>query len=441
MRVVSPQNSTPTFNERRRHVRHKVPSIIYVGLGPGNGGIIIELGAGGLSLQAVAELNPEAELALHFQLQGNEQAIETEGRITWLGPTQKEAGICFKNLLGNTERQIVDWMARLEQPAPCTETGTEPRPKSPPTSHEATVQPIQNSIQLISPRKKAENTRSNFAPEIARESLSESSHLDDSSIAPDAAPLPTRRFTTLRLRVRPEEGFASQLGKPVESPPEHSDPPLESATHSIGAAELLPRDAVLASSSIISAGDRVRAAPESSTSESRWRHQKIAISVVASIIGILALIVVVLYLSKPLGPVGSGGQSAGTISPVAAVAPRSAPRSGPAPRTRHGVKATPLPDAPTGADSAPPIPPTHGAVSVPQDGGWVARLKNFLGMDEPTKIDPAIVNVPVWTIQRSGFYYCADSPDFEKLRQSAVMMTQGQALQSGYQPKLGSYCQ
>ena len=441
MRIVPPQNSTTTFNERRRHVRHKVPSIIYVGLGASNGGILINLGAGGLSLQAVAELNPETELTLHFQLQGDEQAIETEGRITWLGPTQKEAGICFKNLVGNTEQQIAEWIARLEQLAPGIKTGTEPRRKPPPTSREASVQPVQKSIQAIFPHKETENTRSNFALEIPRESLSASSQLDDSSIARDAAHLLAPRFTLLHLRGRPEEGFASQLGKPVESPPEHSDLPLEPATHSIGAGELLPRDAVLASSSIVSAGDRVRAAPESSTSESRWRHQKIAISVVASIIGILALIVVVLYLSKALGPVGSGGQPAGTISPLAAVAPRSAPRSGPAPRTRHGVKATPLPDAPTGADSAPPIPPTHGAVSVPQDGGWVARLKNFLGMDEPTKIDPAIVNVPVWTIQRSGFYYCADSPDFEKLRQSAVMMTQGQALQSGYQPKLGSYCQ
>ncbi len=442
MRVVPPQNNTTTFNERRRHVRHKVPSIIYVGLGAGNGGIIINLGAGGLSLQAVAELNPEAELALHFQLQGNEQAIETEGRITWLGPTQKEAGICFKNLLGNTERQIADWMARLEQPAPCTETGTEPRPKPPPTSREAPVQPIQNSIQAISPRKNTENTRSNFAPEFPRESLSESSHLDDSSIAPDGTPLPAHRFTTLRLRVRPEGGFASQLGKSVESHAEHSDPPPEPATPSIGAAEILPRDAVLPSSSeIISAGDRVLTVPESSTSESRWRRRKIAISIVASIIGILALVVVVLYLGKPLGPVGSSGQPAAPISPPAAVAPRSAPRSGPAEQTRHGVKATPSPDAPTGADSAPRIPPTHEAVSVPQDGGWVARLKDFLGMDVHTKIDPALVNVPVWTNRRSGFYYCADSPEFEKLRKSAVMMTQGEALQSGYQPKLGSYCQ
>ena len=439
MRIVSQQNSPTTLNERRRHVRHKVPSIIYLGLGADNGGIIINLGAGGLSLQAVAELNPETELTLHFQLDGTEQAIETEGRITWLGPTQKEAGICFKNLFCKTEQQIAEWIARLEQPSPGTETGIEPPPDPPSTSREAPVQPIQNSIQAISPRKKTENTRSDFASEIPRESLSESFQLDDSSIAPDAAPLPVPRFTALRLRVRPEGGFASQLGKSAESSAEHSDPPLEPATPSIGAGEILPRDVVLPScSEIISAGDRVRAATESSTSESRWRRRKIAISVVASIIGILALIVVVLYLGKPLGPVGFGGQPAGPISPPAAIAPKSAPRSGPAKQTRHGVKATPSPDVPTGADSA---PATHEAVSEPKDGGWVAHLKNFLGMDDLTKIDPSLVKVPVWTIQRSGFYYCADSPDFEKLRQSGVMMTQGKALQSGYQPKLGSYCQ
>jgi hypothetical protein len=426
VRIVPPQNSTTTFNERRRHVRHKVPSIIYVGLGASNGGIIINLGAGGISLQAVAELNPETELTLHFQLEGTKQAIETEGRVTWLGPTHKEAGICFKNLVGKTEQQIAEWIAKLEQPAPGTETGTEPRPKPPPASREAPVQPIQNSIQAIAPRKKTENTRSNLPPEIPRESLSESCQLDDSM---------------LRMRVRPEEGFVSQLGKSVESHAQHSDPPLEPATPSIGAAEILPRDAVLrsgtSSSEIIEPDDRVFALPESSASEFYWRRRRMTISIVASIVGVLALIVVVLYLGKPLGLVGSGGKPAAPISPPTAVAPRSAPRLGPAQRAaRHGVKATPSPDAPR-ADSVPPILP----VSVPQEGGWVARLKDFLGMDEHTKIDPALVNVPVWTIRRSGFYYCADSPEFEKLRKSAVMTTQGEALQSGYQPKLGSYCQ
>ena len=49
------------------------------------------------------------------------------------------------------------------------------------------------------------------------------------------------------------------------------------------------------------------AEPKRTTSESRWRRHKIAISVVASMIGILALTVVVLYLGKPLGRVGSSG--------------------------------------------------------------------------------------------------------------------------------------
>src|ERR1700751_3634698 len=99
----------------------QAPSIIYVGLGAGNGGIIINLGAGGLSLQAVAELNPETELTRHFRMQGEEHAIETTGRVTWLGPTQKEAGICFKNLPNNAEQKIAEWIARLEEPAPSTE--------------------------------------------------------------------------------------------------------------------------------------------------------------------------------------------------------------------------------------------------------------------------------------------------------------------------------
>ena len=127
---------------------------------------------------------------------------------------------------------------------------------------------------------------------------------------------------------------------------------------------------MLASSSIISAGDRVRAAPESSTSESRWRHQKIAISVVASIIGILALIVVVLYLSKPLGPVGSGGQPAGTISPCGRRAQECASiGAGASDQARsqgHAIAGCAYWRRLRSSDS-----PTHGAVSVPQDGGWV----------------------------------------------------------------------
>jgi hypothetical protein len=444
LRAVPPRNST-TFDERRRHVRHKLSSIIYVGLGPNNGGILINLGEGGLSLQAVAELDPETELTLHFQLQSTEQAIETAGRVTWLGPTQKEAGICFENLPGNAEQQITEWIARLEQPTQSPEAKTELHPKFPPTSGEAPVRPVQTSIQTVLHRNEPENAPPSPAPGIPSESLSESSRSDDPSIAAEAICLPALPFLTPRFRVRPEERFGSQLGKSVESAAEHSEPPLDPARPSMEAAEILPRDVLLPSWTspsdfIISTNDRVPAVRESSTSESRWRHRKVAIAVVAGVIGILGLIVVVSTLSELLGAGGSGGQPVEPISP-AAIAPSSAPPTGPAVGTGHGAKTLPSPGAPTGANSAPPIPATHKAVAMPRDDGWIARLRALLGMDVDTKIDPAIFNVPVWTIQRSGFYYCADSPDFEKLRQSTVMMTQGEALQSGYQPKLGSYCQ
>ncbi len=66
------QTSSPQIlvrsEDRRRHVRQKVSSITYLEFGDDNGGILLNLGAGGLSLQAVAKLNPGQELALRFGL-------------------------------------------------------------------------------------------------------------------------------------------------------------------------------------------------------------------------------------------------------------------------------------------------------------------------------------------------------------------------------------
>jgi hypothetical protein len=65
--------------------------------------------------------------------------------------------------------------------------------------------------------------------------------------------------------------------------------------------------------------------------------------------------------------------------------------------------------------------------------------KILQGIDGTSPSNPALVGVPVWTDGRSGYYYCAYSPYFGKLEPGSIM-TQTNALQSGYQPKLGSYC-
>jgi hypothetical protein len=74
----------------------------------------------------------------------------------------------------------------------------------------------------------------------------------------------------------------------------------------------------------------------------------------------------------------------------------------------------------------------------PDDGPFASLKRLFLGEDAP-KMDSRLANVPVWTYQHSGFYYCAGSPEIEKLKIESFM-TQGEALQSGYRPQINSYC-
>jgi hypothetical protein len=88
-----------------------------------------------------------------------------------------------------------------------------------------------------------------------------------------------------------------------------------------------------------------------------------------------------------------------------------------------------------------PIPPTHQPMTAVQDGDWSTRLEAMLGMDVDVaaKLNPDVLALPVWTVRHSGYYYCVDSLNSET-PQAGALMWQGDALQSGYQPKLGSYC-
>jgi PilZ domain len=460
---VAPLRNGPIPDERRRHVRHKVLSIIYVELGPGNGGILVTLGVGGLSLQAVAKLSLDTELTLHFRLPGAE-AIEALGRVTWLGPTQKEAGISFKDLPSDTEQQIARWIASQEQPVDATQTESEPLPDPSPTRIGALRPPVQASIPVMFPPEKPGSSRPSLALGNSRQPFSKSPQRDDVSIASDtmAAPAPPPPYPTLPFRVRSEERFQLPLEKPLEAPADHYELLLEPEKPTLGAEEILPRDCVLPKISptnevisanrrvpavrdsispakgVISADSRVPAVPDSMAPVPR-RRQKFAIAAAACAVGILVLIAAVANRSKPLDSGSSGGQAVEVISAPAAMAPESAPPTAPAVRTDHGAASSPSAAAPTGANLPTPFYTTDQPGTIPRDGRWAAFMESLLSMDVPKEINPAVVGVPVWAVQHSGFYYCAYSPDFETLEQGTIM-TQGDALQSGYQPKLGDYC-
>lgn len=435
MHQVSPLRNSPIIDERRRYPRHKPTSIIYVDLGPGNGGILVNLSAGGVSLQAAAKLSAETELALNFRLQGIEPAIETIGFVAWLDPTHKEAGISFKDLPSNTEQQIAQWIASHEQPARTAQTEIKPHLRPPETAEPLRL-PIQASIPVMFPSEQPANAEPSFVPRILAESLSDSPTPNDFETALDAKPSPAAVSPMLRFPTHTQEKFES----PVDAPARHYELHVEPQSLSVGGSEILPRDCVLPDS-ISLPGEIVAeehlAPPDSSALDLR-RRRKFAIGTAAGMMGILALIVVATSVNKTPVP-DSAAQTIRSNSQPVSVAPEKKPpetkRAAPA---RRADKTAPSSTVSTGDD---PVPMVRVAVApVQQDTGFMATLRTLLGLDVSNTIDPAAAALPVWTVQHSGFYYCAQSPDFRTL-QPGVTMTQGQALQSGYQPKLGSYCQ
>ena len=98
-----------------------------------------------------------------------------------------------------------------------------------------------------------------------------------------------------------------------------------------------------------------------------------------------------------------------------------------------------------------PAPPAPSATPQPQadQPSLLDRFaETFLGY-KPVKpeadayiqipIDKNHVGVQVWTSKSSGYYYCTDNP-YYMVVQPGAFMTQRDALQSGYQPKLGQFC-
>lgn len=446
MHHVAPLRNSPIVDERRRHPRHKPTSIIYVALGPGNGGILTNLSAGGVSLHAAAKLNAERELALGFCLQGVEKAIETVGCIAWLDPSQKGAGISFKDLPSNTEQRIAEWIASQEQPT--WNAQSEPKPRTMPTAGgEPPRPPIQASVPAIFPSEKPESARPSFVPGILNEPLSEPGQQDAFGGAA-AVPPPVSVLPALPFRTPPEEQFEPSTSAPLEFPAKPYGLSLKALapTISVGPPEVLPRDVLLpdrvlpAHAVVAVAPDRLAPAPVDSSVAELRRRRKFAIGLAAGMMGILGVMVTVSSINKPPVADDSGARTVQPISPPAAALPEKAPQTKQTVQTRRAIGDARSQTGSTGADSDAPVPVVRVAVApVHQDGSFMESLRALLGLDVANTIDPATAALPVWTVQHSGFYYCARSPDFRTLEPGAIM-TQGQALQSGYQPKLGDYC-
>ena len=140
--------------DRRASARQTVRSLAYVALDEGNGGIILNLSEGGLSVQAVTSLMDDFLPGVRFQLSETDSWIETNARITWTSESRKLAGLEFIGLTDESRGRIREWLNRdsgtevpadsASNPAAAEKAASAPEaPDSPEVSPSSFTQPFE----------------------------------------------------------------------------------------------------------------------------------------------------------------------------------------------------------------------------------------------------------------------------------------------------------
>ena len=85
-------------------------------MGDANGGIVLNISEGGISVQAAAVLDASEPVTLWLEIPRVRNRVEVTAEIVWLSASKKEAGLRFVDLPESTLQQIRRWMAREASP-------------------------------------------------------------------------------------------------------------------------------------------------------------------------------------------------------------------------------------------------------------------------------------------------------------------------------------
>lgn len=477
--VTSSEGTVPV--ERRRSTRHRVSSIIYARIGSDNGGIVIDLGPDGLACQAARRMTLEGNSNLKLQLHGSGLDADLVGDLVWLGASKKEVGFRFRNPPDNVKKVIADWIQQQPDVSGFTALDEPPRLKPMPTipgirSTEKKSSPLSLSAAITMSKAISMDPLLNMDSEAEeprlRAPLNSATEISGTTLLPECAK-PAERVIppAIKLDTRPWDPHAGSFVSPEQyhdEQPLHTQPPLEPSpieepnqspddysfptllcvepmapTHRKlpQATEKPPVDKEF----LITEGtepvfqERVYRPPESllqPTVAEKWippallatwrqknRQQKLLLANAAAACVLVFALVLTLSVAHSGRSSDSGApqQSAATsaVSSVSVYSPQSdAPPPPPAPRATARARAHRPPPSPFEIFSQLVL-------------GSESKGQTVMGEDQ--------IGVLVWTSKTSGYYYCPDS-QFYNMVQPGAFMAQRDALQSGYQPRLGQIC-
>jgi hypothetical protein len=105
---VQTHESSVNAADRRQTPRTKLVEIAYIGMGPENGGLVLDVSDGGLSFHAVAPVQPAEKIRFLLSLRGHSR-IEGAGEVVWTNEMGTVCGLRFTSLSGGALEHLNNW--------------------------------------------------------------------------------------------------------------------------------------------------------------------------------------------------------------------------------------------------------------------------------------------------------------------------------------------
>jgi PilZ domain len=145
--------------DRRQSPRMKLSEIAYIGMGPENGGLILDVSDGGLSFHAVAPVQPAQRIHFQLSLRGRDR-IEGGGVVVWTNEMRTVCGLRFTSLSTGAREHLNSWTNQSRIPEAAREkavsplSSTIPQMDEPPASDASPLEANPDPIFAIPPADK-----------------------------------------------------------------------------------------------------------------------------------------------------------------------------------------------------------------------------------------------------------------------------------------------
>ncbi len=122
--------------DRRLAPRTKLVEIAYIGMGPENGGLVLDVSDGGLSFHAVAPVRPDETIRFLLSLRGHSR-IEGAGEVVWTNEMRTVCGLRFTSLSAGAREYLNNWTNQSRTALSAREKAVSPAPPATPQTEES----------------------------------------------------------------------------------------------------------------------------------------------------------------------------------------------------------------------------------------------------------------------------------------------------------------